>query len=138
MQINNVATSYDHAQYFDMLEDSHIDRVLNINNLTLTRMCKIVIPGMLAKKKGIIINVGSAAGQIPMGDPFYTVYSSSKAYVDYFSKSLGIEYESRGIIVEVSFASEPTSGPTFAFSLLTASSCLSHFRITSRILSPPR
>ena len=34
---------------------------------------------MLAKKKGAIVNIGSAAGTIP--DPLYSVYSGSKALV---------------------------------------------------------
>jgi 17beta-estradiol 17-dehydrogenase / very-long-chain 3-oxoacyl-CoA reductase len=34
---------------------------------------------MLEKKKGAIINIGSAAGTIP--DPLYSVYSGSKAFV---------------------------------------------------------
>jgi short-subunit dehydrogenase len=34
---------------------------------------------MLKKKKGAIINIGSAAGTIP--DPLYSVYSGSKAFV---------------------------------------------------------
>ena len=34
---------------------------------------------MLEKKKGAIVNIGSAAGTIP--DPLYSVYSGSKAFV---------------------------------------------------------
>jgi len=36
-----------------------------------------------------------------LGDPLYSVYSGTKAYVDFFSKSLNLEYQSKGIVVEV-------------------------------------
>lgn len=98
--VNNVGISYNHAQYFDKLEDDLIDKLININVYSLTKMTKIVLPGMLAKKKGVIVNVGSAAGIIPVGDPLYSVYSGTKAYVDFFSKSMNLELKSKGVIVE--------------------------------------
>jgi len=98
--VNNVGVSYDHAQYFDKLDDSTIDKLINVNVITLTKLTKIVLPRMAEKKKGIIINVGSAAGLIPIGDPLYSVYSGTKAYVDFFSKSLNLEYKSKGVIIE--------------------------------------
>ena len=51
------------------------------------------------------MNVGSAAGILPIGDPLYSVYSGTKAYVDFFSKSLNLEYKSKGILTEVKFLS---------------------------------
>jgi len=47
-------------------------------------MTAIVLPGMVGKKMGIIINNGSGAGRSPV--PLNTVYSATKAYVDFFSR----------------------------------------------------
>jgi len=98
--VNNVGISYPHAQYINEVEDSLISQLININVYSLTKMTKIVVPQLLEKKKGVIINVGSAAGLVPVGDPLYSVYSGTKAYVDFFSKSLNLELKRKGVIVE--------------------------------------
>ena len=61
-------------------------------------MTALCLPGMLRKKKGIIINNGSGSGRIPT--PMLTVYSATKAYMDFFSQALNIEYQDKGIIVQ--------------------------------------
>ena len=58
-----------------------------------------VLPGMLERRRGAIVNVSSAAGRMPIGNPLYAVYSGTKAFTDYFSRSLAVEYASRGISV---------------------------------------
>lgn len=42
------------------------------------------------KTKSAIINIASVSGERPM--PFGQVYSGSKAFDDYFSRALSIEY----------------------------------------------
>lgn len=98
--VNNVGISYPHAQYFTEIDDSLISQLININVISMTKMTKMVLPKFVQKKKGIVINVGSAAGLIPVGDPLYAVYSATKAYVDFFSRSLNLELKSKGVIVE--------------------------------------
>jgi len=56
---------------------------------------------MIQRKKGAIVNVGSAAGEVSCGDPLYAVYSGSKAYVDFFSRSLNLELQHKGVHVQV-------------------------------------
>jgi len=69
--VNNVGVSYPHAQYFVQVDDGLINDLINVNVYALTKMTKIVLPKMIEKKKGIIINVGSAAGVIPIGFFFF-------------------------------------------------------------------
>ena len=47
-------------------------------------MSAIVLPGMVKRKGGIIINNASGSGRIPT--PLLSVYSASKSYVDFFSR----------------------------------------------------
>lgn len=61
-------------------------------------MTAICLPGMVKKRKGIIINNASGSGRMPT--PLLTVYSASKAYMDFFSRSLSGEYASKGIIIQ--------------------------------------
>lgn len=98
--VNNVGRSYDHAEYFDQIDDELAESLIRMNIVATTRMTKLVLPGMLARKKGAIVNVGSAAGLIHSGDPLYAVYSGTKAYVDFFSRSLNLEYKAKGIHVQ--------------------------------------
>ena len=78
--------------------DSNINKLINCNIVSCTKMTAICLPVMLRKRKGIIINNASASGRIPT--PMLTVYSASKAYMDFFSRALNTEYADKGIIVQ--------------------------------------
>merc|ERR1712217_383336 len=52
---------------------------------------------MVSRKAGAIINLSSMAGLIPT--PMLAVYSGTKSFIDFFSKSLAAEYKSQGINV---------------------------------------
>lgn len=62
-------------------------------------MHEIVLPEMVKKEKGIIINLSSASRLVPV--ICASLYGSSKILVDYFSQTLSYEYEDKGIIVQV-------------------------------------
>ena len=99
--VNNAGVSYDSAMYFTDVDPERIDLLIGLNVTALTRMTRIVLE-QWAKcgEKGDIINVTSYAGVGPAGDPLYAVYSGTKAYVAYFSKSLRHELRGKGINVE--------------------------------------
>lgn len=99
--INNVGMSYANPEYFDILAKENpemMNSMINANIMSVTKMTAIVLPTMLAKKKGIIINNASSSGRAPTA--FLAMYSASKAYVDFFSRALASEYEDKGIIVQ--------------------------------------
>jgi 2-dehydro-3-deoxy-L-rhamnonate dehydrogenase (NAD+) len=60
-------------------------------------MCRAVIPGMVARGWGRIVNFASMAGKD--GNPNLSAYSASKAAVIGLTKSLGKELASTGVIV---------------------------------------
>jgi 17beta-estradiol 17-dehydrogenase / very-long-chain 3-oxoacyl-CoA reductase len=100
--INNVGMAYpDVPEYFDIIveeEKQLINNLINANIMSVTKMTAIVLPSMLAKKKGIIVNNASGSGRAPTA--LLTIYSASKAYVEFFSRALASEYEDKGIIVQ--------------------------------------
>jgi NAD(P)-dependent dehydrogenase (short-subunit alcohol dehydrogenase family) len=59
--------------------------------------CRAVVPTMLAKGYGRIVNVSSVAGK--EGNPNASAYSAAKAALLGFTKSLGKELASRGVVV---------------------------------------
>ncbi|KAI4464323.1 hypothetical protein MML48_3g00009155 [Holotrichia oblita] len=98
--VNNVGLSYSYPEYFLNVEnrDALFKDIIRINCVAVVDMCKIVLPGMVERKRGAIINVSSLAAKIP--HPLLSVYSASKAFVDKFSVDLGLEYESSGITIQ--------------------------------------
>lgn len=62
-------------------------------------MTKLVVPGMIQRKRGLILTVGSFASLIP--SPLLAVYSGSKAFVSTWSQALGSELKGTGVEVEL-------------------------------------
>lgn len=97
---NNAGLSYDHAEYLHLVSDEQVAGIVDLNVNATTQMTRIVLPGMVERGRGAVVNVASAAGVIPCGDPLYAVYSASKAYVDFFSRSLHYELAAKGVNVQ--------------------------------------
>jgi short-subunit dehydrogenase len=83
------------------LADQSIDVVTAmqmINVVALTSLTRLALPGMLARKRGRILNVASVVGYQP-GGPRMAVYYATKSYVLSFSKGLARELEGSGVSV---------------------------------------
>ncbi|XP_018530771.1 17-beta-hydroxysteroid dehydrogenase type 3 [Lates calcarifer] len=99
--VNNVGIlpSFIPCKFLECAElDQTITKVLNCNVKTMAKMCKIILPGMENRGKGVILNISSGIASIPF--PLYTLYASSKVFVERFSRGLQIEYEDKGIIIQ--------------------------------------
>ena len=72
-----------------------------VNLTSCVEMSALVLPGMRDRKRGAIVNLASAAGRVPIGNPLYALYSGTKAGVDYFSRSLHHELKGSGVHVQV-------------------------------------
>ena len=68
--------------------------------MNILQMQQIVLPGMVRKKKGIILNLSSASCLVPLVRMH--LYGATKTFIDYFSRALSFEYEQNGIIIQVS------------------------------------
>lgn len=62
------------------------EAMIDTNIRGLVRMTKRVLPGMVARNRGHIINIGSTAGNWPY--PGGNVYGGTKAFVQQFSRNL--------------------------------------------------
>uniref|UniRef100_A0A8C8MDT6 3-ketoacyl-CoA reductase n=1 Tax=Oncorhynchus tshawytscha TaxID=74940 RepID=A0A8C8MDT6_ONCTS len=91
--VNNVGISYPYPEYF-----LHIPDLDNVSFSGVNSMTRLVLPRMVERSKGVVLNISSASGMYPV--PLLTVYSSSKAFVDFFSRGLQEEYKAKGIIVQ--------------------------------------
>jgi 3-oxoacyl-[acyl-carrier protein] reductase len=79
------------------ISDEEWNHALAINLNGTFNTCRAVIPGMIERKWGRIVNVASIAGK--EGNPNLSAYSASKAAVIGLTKSLGKELATTGVIV---------------------------------------
>ena len=73
------------------------ERMISVNCMALVRLTRLVLPQMVARKSGTIINIGSIAGSYPY--PGGNVYGATKAFVKQFSLNLRADLFDKNIRV---------------------------------------
>ena len=73
------------------------EAMLRVNVDALTHLTHALLPGMIARRRGAVVNVGSVAGYLPI--PTFAVYAATKAYVNSFSEALFWELHGTGVTV---------------------------------------
>lgn len=77
--INNVGVSYPYARYFHEVDEKLLADLLKVNIEGTTKVTQAVLPVMIQRKKGAIVNIGSGAAIVIPSDPLYAVYAATKA-----------------------------------------------------------
>ncbi len=95
--VNNAGSLVERLKTLDLTE-SRWDEVMNLNATSAFFAAKAVIPKMLEKRSGVIINVTSIAGRNG-GAPGSIHYSSAKAALLTMTKGLAKEFARDGIRV---------------------------------------
>jgi 3-oxoacyl-[acyl-carrier protein] reductase len=93
--VNNAGITRDNL-LMRMKDDEWTD-IMDTNLTSIFRLSKAVLRGMMKKRQGRIINVGSVVGT--MGNAGQTNYAAAKAGVIGFTKSMAREVASRGVTV---------------------------------------
>lgn len=89
------ATAYTKADLLVNLTDKDIQKMVQVNVVVPVKICRAIIPQMLVKRKGIIINISSVAAS--RGNRGQTVYGGTKGFLESFTRSLAAEYGMKGI-----------------------------------------
>jgi NAD(P)-dependent dehydrogenase (short-subunit alcohol dehydrogenase family) len=84
---------------FDQEEPASWWRVFEINVRGVFLCCRAVVPEMLARGDGRIVNVASASAYLPPGGFPSTAYGPSKAAVHRFSELLAAQLRPQGVFV---------------------------------------
>lgn len=71
--------------------------MIQLNVTALVELTRLCLPGMIARRKGGVINVASTAAFVPL--PYAAVYSAAKTFVLYFSEALWGETRDSGVHV---------------------------------------
>jgi len=96
--INNVGVSYRYPRYYHELADDEVHNLVEMNVNSTTWMTRFVLPGMIEKKKGAIVNISSGSAMYTL--PLLAEYSAAKSFVEKFTLALHAEYNSKGISVQ--------------------------------------
>lgn len=82
---------------FAASDEAVVLSMLRLNIEALTLLSRQLLPGMIARGRGRILNVGSLAGFLP--GPWHAIYYATKAYVLSFSEALSQETAGTGVTV---------------------------------------
>lgn len=97
------------GRFEDIAPDRDHDQLM-VNVVALVGLTHALIPSMLERGRGAVVNVASTAAFQPA--PYFAVYSSAKAFVLNFGLSLRQEYRRRGIRV-LTLCPGPVDTPFF-------------------------
>ncbi|XP_039156211.1 very-long-chain 3-oxoacyl-CoA reductase 1-like [Eucalyptus grandis] len=87
-------------EYFHEVDRQLTESILRVNVNAAVWVTKGVIDGMLKRKRGAILNMGSGSAMDISSFPLLTLYASTKAFLATFSKSISLEYEGQGIDIQ--------------------------------------
>ncbi|WP_116948442.1 SDR family NAD(P)-dependent oxidoreductase [Jiangella endophytica] len=91
------SAGYGTAGRFEQIAAGRDHDQLMLNVVALVDLCRGLIPGMLGRGSGAVVNVGSTAGFQP--SPYFATYAAGKTFVLNFSLALRAEYRGRGVRV---------------------------------------
>jgi 3-oxoacyl-[acyl-carrier protein] reductase len=95
--INNAGITRDNLLM--RMKDAEWDDIIQTNLTSVFKLSKAVLRGMMKKKHGRIVSIGSVVGS--SGNAGQANYAAAKSAVIGFSKSMAREIASRGITVNV-------------------------------------
>uniref|UniRef100_A0AAG5CVZ8 Steroid dehydrogenase n=1 Tax=Anopheles atroparvus TaxID=41427 RepID=A0AAG5CVZ8_ANOAO len=84
--VNNVGVINEKPIRLERMEKRLLWNLINVNIGAATLLCRILIPAMKQRKRGLIINISSLSSLAPT--PYLTVYAATKAYMTSFSVGL--------------------------------------------------
>ena len=95
--VNNAAEGW--AGRFEEMDPDRADALIALNLVAPLRLTRAVLPGMVERHRGHVVNVASIAGHV--GVPEEAVYAATKAALIQFSESLRHELHGSGVRVSV-------------------------------------
>jgi 17beta-estradiol 17-dehydrogenase / very-long-chain 3-oxoacyl-CoA reductase len=96
--VNNVGQNFEAPMYYADADASLIADIMTSQLTTVTQFTHMVVPQMVGRKRGVVLNLSSIGGQIPSA--MLQPYGACKAFITNFSEALNEEYKSKGVHVQ--------------------------------------
>jgi 17beta-estradiol 17-dehydrogenase / very-long-chain 3-oxoacyl-CoA reductase len=93
--INNVGVGYRYPMFFHELADDEVQNLMTMNIDSTVWMTRMVLPGMLERKGGAVVNLSSGSAMYTL--PLLAEYSGAKSFIEKFSRAINAEYKAKGI-----------------------------------------
>ncbi len=84
---------------FEGLAEDDVDAGIDVNLRAPMQLARLLLPGMLERRRGHIVNISSLAGKY--GPAFNEVYAATKAGLVGFTQSLRMSYQGTGVSASV-------------------------------------
>lgn len=97
--VNNVGKSHDIPVPFTQTAEREMRDIITVNCVGTLRVTQLVAPGMVERRRGLVLTMGSFGGMLPT--PLLATYSGSKAFLQQWSTALGSELKPYGVQVEL-------------------------------------
>ncbi len=88
---------------YNFLEASEdfLELIIDLNVRATVFLTYRLLPALLKQSKAYVLNIASLAALSPL--PFKTIYPASKAFINFFSKSLAIEFFDKNILFSIAY-----------------------------------
>lgn len=98
--VNNVGMTFlDPCAFLDVPNHRNFSSDLtNVNVNALMKLTSIVLPNMVRRNRGVVVNISSVIGK--RITPFFAVYGSGKSLMINFTEALRQEYSSSGVLFQ--------------------------------------
>ncbi|KAM9354209.1 inactive hydroxysteroid dehydrogenase-like protein 1 [Pholidichthys leucotaenia] len=96
--VNCVDESSDAPQSLTAVPEECLLDLVNKNIVTATLMTRLVLPGMVDRSRGAVVNISSGYCCRPL--PGTVMLTASTGYLDNFSRALHLEYSGKGIFIQ--------------------------------------
>ncbi len=97
--MNNAGTNHSIPTPFVEESVGTLEAIVKVNVWSVLRLTHLVLPQMMDRHRGLVLNVGSFAGALPT--PFLQTYAGSKAMLRNWSESLAAEVKPNSVHVEL-------------------------------------
>lgn len=96
--LNNVGLSHSIPVPFVETPKQELNDIIMINCMATLRVTQLITPGMISRKRGLVLTMASFGGFFPT--PLLATYSGSKAFLQQWSTALGSELQPHGVHVQ--------------------------------------
>ncbi|KAG8717811.1 hypothetical protein FRC08_006600 [Ceratobasidium sp. 394] len=97
--VNNVGKSHDIPADFHEVPLIEHEDIVEVNINATIKVTRLIVPGMIARHRGLVLNIGSFAGAVP--SPMLATYSGTKAFLSSWSRALAAELGPKGVDVQL-------------------------------------